>query len=156
MALFNRILFPIDLSETSKKIVPFVREAIDSFGAELHIVYSLNLVPHYFSTNMSASCIDEIEDGVRKEAVKKTRRFIESQFDDLSVQSKLLIGSPGQEIIKCAEEKGIDLIVLGHNSTGIAESVLGSVADYVASHSRIPVLIINPGIHVDKASTFWG
>jgi nucleotide-binding universal stress UspA family protein len=97
MALFNKILFPIDLSETSRKIVPFVKEAIDGFGAELHIVYSLNLVPHYFNTDMS--CIDEIEDGVRKEAEKKTRRFIESQFDDLSVQSKVLIGSPGQEII---------------------------------------------------------
>jgi nucleotide-binding universal stress UspA family protein len=156
MALFKKILFPTDLSEASKKIVPFVKEAIDSFGAELHIVYSVNFTPYYVSPGMSALSIDDIMPEVIEEAEKKTRGFIESQFSNLSVEPTILAGHPGNEIIRCAEEEGIDLIILGHSSTGIAEAALGSVAGYVSNHSHIPVLIVNPGIHAGTPSTFWG
>ena len=156
MALFNKILFPIDLSESSKKMVPFVKEVINRFGAELHIVYSINIAPYYANSSMSTLNIDESEHDIRTEAEKKIRGFIESQFNGCSVQSKILAGPPGQEILKCVEEEKMDLIILGRSSKGLAEAAFGSVAGYVTKHSHIPVLIINSGIQVGMASHFWG
>jgi nucleotide-binding universal stress UspA family protein len=38
-AMFNRILFPVDLSEASNRMVPCVKEVVEKFRAELHIIH---------------------------------------------------------------------------------------------------------------------
>ena len=45
-------------------------------------------------------------------------------------------------ILKVAEEKGCDLIVISsHGNMGIREALLGSVTTRVLGHSKIPVLV---------------
>jgi len=156
MALFTKILFPVDMSEVSKKLVPFVKEFIESFGAELHVVYSMNIRPYHVSRSMSVSYISRHESKTRKEAEKRLSDFVGSQFHDSSVQSGILAGFPGTEILRYAEKKGVDLIIMGHSSIKISEDSFGSVAGYVTNRSHIPVLIINPDMQVSMASSFFG
>jgi len=55
-------------------------------------------------------------------------------------------GNPGSEIIRFAEEKGMDIIIMGMvGRTGIEKFLLGSVAEKVVRSSRIPVMIIPRG-----------
>jgi len=50
--------------------------------------------------------------------------------------------NPYEAIIKTAERKGCDLIVIAsHGRSGIAAVVLGSVTNKVLTHSKIPVLV---------------
>ena len=52
------------------------------------------------------------------------------------------VGDPASELVAIAEETGADMIVIGRRGAGLAERVvLGSVADRLAHHSPIPVLI---------------
>jgi nucleotide-binding universal stress UspA family protein len=46
-------------------------------------------------------------------------------------------------IVEVAEETGADVILMSsHGRTGIARAALGSVADQVVRHSRIPVTVV--------------
>src|SRR6476469_2333028 len=49
---------------------------------------------------------------------------------------------PYQAIIKTAEDKGCDLIVMAsHGRSGISAVLLGSVTNKVLTHTKIPVLV---------------
>lgn len=145
MRYFKRILFPLDLSEASEKIVPYVKEVKDKFEAELHIVHATNTSQFFVAAYASAAM-----SMIMEEEGKSTGDFIESHFKNIPVHSKILAGAPGPEIVEYAKENKIDLIIMGHNSTGIERAVFGSVAGYVVKHSPVPVLIISPSILENK------
>ena len=53
------------------------------------------------------------------------------------------VGSPGEEIVSVADEKGADLVVVGSNRHSSLHNVLlGSTAAYLATHSKAPVLVM--------------
>ncbi|MBK9981075.1 MAG: universal stress protein [Saprospiraceae bacterium] len=52
-------------------------------------------------------------------------------------------GFPREEIIHTAEQWEADLIVMGtHGRTGLRHLLMGSVAEYVLHHSKVPLLIV--------------
>jgi nucleotide-binding universal stress UspA family protein len=58
------------------------------------------------------------------------------------------VGHPAAEIVRCADEHDVDLIVVGgHGRTGITQALLGSVAERVARTSARPVLVVPQDRH---------
>jgi len=52
-------------------------------------------------------------------------------------------GTPTEDIIKTADSWDADLIVMGtHGRTGLLHLLLGSIAEHVLRHSKIPVLVV--------------
>lgn len=52
-------------------------------------------------------------------------------------------GRPTKDILKTADIWEANLIVMGtHGRTGLLHLLVGSVAEYVIRHSKIPVMII--------------
>lgn len=51
-------------------------------------------------------------------------------------------GSPGELILKVADEESVQLIVMGSRGLGkLKKVILGSVSDYVLNKGNVPVLI---------------
>jgi nucleotide-binding universal stress UspA family protein len=150
MTLIKKILFPVDLSEAADKIVPYVQEIMDKFGAELHLIHASNLDHYYAAAGMPAAFSESVPQDIQAQSEKRLREFLDLHFKDLPVQMKVLPGIPGTEIIQYTEEQGIDLVVMGHSSTGLARAVFGSVAGHVVKHSPAPVLIVSPSILENK------
>jgi nucleotide-binding universal stress UspA family protein len=64
----------------------------------------------------------------------------------VAVDSDLRLGVPSQVLIQAAEEKGVDLVVIGTRGlTGIRHLLLGSTAERVVQHATCPVLTVHPG-----------
>ena len=146
MALFKKILFPVDLADVSKKIVPYVKEMVEKFDAELHLVYVAHVTQYYSSLDMPAAYLGDVESEIREGAEKKLNGFKQAFFEGISVRSTTLSGRPGPEILRYAKAEGMDMIIMGHSSTGIERAVFGSVAGYAVKYSHVPVLIISPSI----------
>ena len=54
-------------------------------------------------------------------------------------------GNPAEEIVRYADEHGIDLIVIGSRGRGrMAALLLGSVSNKVVQHTSCPVLVDRP------------
>jgi nucleotide-binding universal stress UspA family protein len=144
--MFNKILFPVDLSQASLKICPYVKEVAEKFNSEIHIIYVVHVTPYYSNIDMSAAYLVDFESEVKKGAERKFNEFVSTNFSGLRVQSTILTGRPNDEIISYAKTKGIDLVVMGHSSTGIERAIFGSVAGHVVKYSPVPVLVISPDI----------
>ena len=144
MPSYNKILFPIDFSSGSAKIVPDVKEIADKFESDVHIVFVVHVRHYYEGVGLQFSYVVDFEDEVVKQAKKQLQQFIATHFKDRSVTSKIVSGYPGEEILKYVQTEGIDLIIMGHSKKGIKRMVMGSVAGYVVKKSHVPVLIVNP------------
>ena len=72
-------------------------------------------------------------------------RELAVQLGARDVETVVVEGQPAAEIVRVADERAIDLIVLGsHGRGGISRAILGSVADRVMRTARCPVLIVHP------------
>ena len=61
----------------------------------------------------------------------------------IRVETKLVEGAPGMEIVKAAGRWHADVVVIGtHGRTGVSRFLLGSVAEQVVTRSARPVLTV--------------
>jgi nucleotide-binding universal stress UspA family protein len=59
-------------------------------------------------------------------------------------EAKIIKGNPAEEILKFAEDAKMDIIVIGSiGVTGLKKSMMGSVAEKVVLHSKVPVMTIH-------------
>ncbi|MEK7821464.1 MAG: universal stress protein, partial [Planctomycetota bacterium] len=62
---------------------------------------------------------------------------------DIQVETVVTMGIPAEEILKAARDEDVDVIVMGtHGRTGIAHTVMGSVAENVVRRASCPVLTV--------------
>jgi nucleotide-binding universal stress UspA family protein len=74
--------------------------------------------------------------------------------DFIRVEHQLAEGDPATEILKVAEEKHCDLIVMGtHGWTGLNRLLMGSVAEKVVRKAPCPVLTIKTPFPIEETVT---
>jgi nucleotide-binding universal stress UspA family protein len=145
MKFGKTILFPVDLSEVSPKIAPYVKEVASKFGAEVHLVFVARILEHFTSIYVPHPSVRSFEAEIVKGAEKKLNEFAKDHFKDFSPKTKVILGDAAEEILKYVRSEGIDLVIMGtHGRKGLEKIVFGSVAERVLQKSPVPVLTINP------------
>jgi nucleotide-binding universal stress UspA family protein len=73
------------------------------------------------------------------------KTILSKHFPDWYVEAEVLRGNPTEQILTLAEERHIDLIVMGsHGRTGIHRLIMGSVSGSVAAQARCSVRVAHP------------
>ena len=144
--MFKKILFPVDLSPDMKKIVPIVNEMADKFDAEIHCIYSLHVTAYYTHIGMVPAYVSDFESGAREKVALTLDQFVQENFLGKNIKTEILTGRPGDQIVEYAASHTIDLIVMGHSSTGLERAIIGSVAGHVVKYSPVPVLVVSPEV----------
>lgn len=146
MLSIKNILFPIDFSENSSKILPYVLSIASKYDATiylLHVVEDFCEWGGFYVPHLPIARFHE-------EALKGAEKFLETLCDEQlqscpNFQKILICGDPVTEILKAIEEQKIDLVVMGtHGRKGLEHVFFGSVAENVVKKSPAPVLTINP------------
>ena len=91
-------------------------------------------------------CIKELYVEIKSNAIKmldeKTKEY--GNIGNISLQSKVKIGNPADEIIKFVDDEKVDLIIMG--TTGLAGiskiKAIGSVARSVSEKAKCPVMLV--------------
>jgi nucleotide-binding universal stress UspA family protein len=142
MPKIQSILCPTDFSENAEKAIDFAVDLASKLGATLHLVHVYQL-PVYpipdgsfgVSQDFIAQTMDELNKGLAQLAARKKGAQIETH---LVVQ-----GIPHREIVRMADELGVDLIVMGtHGRSGLPRLLLGSVAERVVRTATAPVITV--------------
>ena len=145
MQHFKKILFPVDLSEVSPKLVPYVKEMAVTFGAEVHLLFVARILQHFTSIYVPHPSVNKFEAEMVKGAEKRLQEFVDEHFRDDSFKAQVVLGDPAAEILNYAQAEGIDLIIIGtHGRKGLEHIIFGSVAERVVKKSLVPVLTVNP------------
>ncbi|MGQ9669757.1 MAG: universal stress protein [Desulfosoma sp.] len=143
--MFEKILFPVDFSPVSEKIVPVVREVAARFQAKVQVLFVARVFEHLGSIYVPHPSITTIQAELAKGARKKLDEFLREHFQDLPVEGQVVSGDPAEEILKFAATHGMNLIVMGtHGRKGLERIMFGSVAERVVKGARVPVLTVNP------------
>ena len=143
MMAIERILVPIDFSESSLRALdeavefsrPYEAELILLFVVERGFYESPLLVPDSgalleHQAGATEEKLGEMCRSLRKQGVK-CRTFLES-------------GVAYQAIVEVARKVRANLIFIStHGRTGLAHSLIGSVAERVVQHAACPVLVIH-------------
>ena len=146
METIKKILFPVDLSDVSDNIAPWVIMMAKSFGARINIVFVLRSFDYLHSFQLGQPQIDNFVLSFLKGAEEKIKQFVDINFKDYTnFKTEIVQGDPADEIIQYITSRSIDLVIMGtHGRKGLNRILFGSVADRVVKMSPVPVLTVNP------------
>ncbi|HWL09340.1 MAG TPA: universal stress protein [Planctomicrobium sp.] len=150
MIRLSKILVPTDFSEFSKHALQYGCELARRFGAELTLLHVVeDIYPLVADPGvMVGSTMDFVGD-LQQSAEKGLAGFVPDDWcDGLIVHRQVVVGVPFMEIVRCANEQQMDLIIVTtHGRTGLAHVLLGSVAEKIVRRSPCPVLTVRPEGH---------
>jgi nucleotide-binding universal stress UspA family protein len=138
----KKILFPVDLTENTRRIFPFVLGMVHQCQAELHLLHVTMDMEQFgglydltaLQTDFLGAATTKLEDLCRCELTELP-----------GVVIKVECGDPAEKIVDYARQEGVDLVVMGtHGRKGLEHVICGSVAENVVRHSEVPVLTVNP------------
>ena len=146
MIEFKRILFPVDLSESSDKMIPYVQAVAKKFDSKIHILFAARVFEYYSSMYVPYPSISSFENEVIAGAEKRLYEFVDEHFSEFAnTKSVVTAGDASEEIINYIEDQRIDLVIMGtHGRKGMDKIIFGSVAERVLKTSPVPVMVVNP------------
>lgn len=138
-ARIRRILVATDFSPGAKGALNWAKGLAAAFQAEVVLL-------HVFDLTRFPPHLSRVPDGER--LVQQFRLEVKKEMEAFGKQHPgmrplLREGAPRAIILEVADELKADLIVMGtHGHTGLTHVLVGSVAEHVVRHSRIPVLTV--------------
>jgi nucleotide-binding universal stress UspA family protein len=137
---FKKILIAVDNSEHSKKAVRAGIQLAKKLDAQIALVCG---VEYIVTTADNMVMPVEILNIQKTEAQKALEEMTKLYDGTHRVEQFVPEGSAKDEILSVADKWNADIIVIGtHGRTGLSHLLLGSVAEYVVRHAKVPVLVI--------------
>jgi nucleotide-binding universal stress UspA family protein len=143
MISLSHILVPHDFSETSAAAAKYATALARTTRARVTFLHVGNSAQAAFDAEFPIGLEDAREDAIRERLLK----IVTPQEQiELAPQFAVRPGAPASEIVRYAEEHGVDLIVMGTHGRGLlGHVVMGSVAEKVVRTASCPVLTVrNP------------
>jgi nucleotide-binding universal stress UspA family protein len=139
----KKILFATDFSESSLPAADYAITLAKLTGAHLHILHVINELEEHQRVMIPIEAFQVLEKKVELHAVAELESFCTNQALGLPTTTHAVVGVPFAKILEIAEAVAADLVVMGtHGRAGIEHILVGSTAERVVRHSRIPVLTV--------------
>jgi nucleotide-binding universal stress UspA family protein len=125
---FTNILFPVDFSERSRAIVPYVKATAVRFKASLTLLHLVEVPAMAYGTPEAPVVFEFPLEEMKESAAKRLSDFADEAFRGIPVRSVVDEGDPGSCIAELARIWQIDLIMLPTRGQGrFRAALLGSV-----------------------------
>ena len=138
---FKKILIAVDGSPGGLSAVRLGGEMAEGREAEVMLVHAVPLPPMVPGVDQAISeeSLDYLE-----ETADTALSAAEGILADMNVKGERIVraGSPAEVILGVAEDRDVDVIVVGHRGFGAMKRfILGSVSSKLAHHARCALLL---------------
>ncbi len=141
----ERILVPLDGSPLSEAVLPVAEALARAHDAEVVLLQVLPTAPPVGLPEEAARA-RELEEGVRQAEAYLTELADKARARGAARvrwTARSTERSPAAAIVEAATESGADVIAMAtHGRGGLGRLLLGSVAESVVRHARVPVLLV--------------
>ncbi len=141
----DKILSPIDFSDSSTMGVETAKEFANLLGASLQLLHVIDVqaVPSFYGP----AAVVDFGERLRKEALAQMAElYARAGGPDVPFESFVISGTPSVRIAGLAEEQDSGLIVIpSHGLGGLERWLLGSTAERVGRIADCPVLTLKSG-----------
>jgi universal stress protein A len=137
--MYKRILVAVEHSAADRTILTHVTALARLTGAELLLVH---VADGWVARNYNQLKLRESEE------MKEDREYLDSLKTELAtlgltVQTHLALGDPSSELVRVAEEQGVDLVAMStHGHRFLSDVIHGTTADRVRHLLKVPVLLL--------------
>lgn len=152
------VLVPLDQSEQSERALPLAAEMAQLYQRPIILVSVVP--PSSLITQHPVAATTMLK--VQEEEKIEARHYLSLQAERLReqisvpVETRLLMGDPGAEILRVATVDHAGLIVMTtHGRTGISRAVAGSVANHVIRHAEVPLLVLPSHVPLEAENALW-
>ena len=141
MVSMERILFPVDLSEQSRKAAPFVKAMAKRFHSEVALLHVLEVPAAWYGPPEGVAWATLSEnDRYRQERQAEFESFLVDEFTGIPVVRQSADGDPATQIDCYARTKNAGLIMMPTHGYGtFRRLLLGSVTAKVLHDAKCPV-----------------
>jgi nucleotide-binding universal stress UspA family protein len=144
--LFRSIVCPVDFSDASLAALRHALKLAEESGAEITLLHVLEwLVEDEPGARIAGFDVPEFRRYLEKDARERLRGVVPEEARDwCRPREEVVGGRPWREILRVAEERQADLVVMGvrgRNPVDIA--LFGSTTQHVVRGARCPVLVVH-------------
>jgi nucleotide-binding universal stress UspA family protein len=150
----ERILCPIDFSETSRTALGYAVALAKWHDAEIRAIHVVDVPPIAGPEAPTMNDIRAMSDEARAEAKHRLRGFLEpAESAGVRTMLEIRAGDTVEQIVDLAAASDTDVIVIGTRGIGgVKRFVLGSTADKLVRVAPCPILTVPP--HADPVPTW--
>lgn len=124
--MINRIVIPLDRSTLSESAIPFGLLLARTLGSTVDYVH----------------IIDKDSGSKMADAEAYLSRITERFPPPAEHRSLIRSGDPAEAILDVGGEPGTMVVMATHGRTGLRRMILGSVADAIVRHARVPIALV--------------
>jgi len=147
----RRVAIAIDGSDNAKFAFQFYAKNVRKPGDKVYLIHSVEInsvlhstqwysSPYSFDKDVLMKLLEDEKEKIRHK-LENYAQLLKDAGVDGTVKS-IHAESPGEGIVKAAQEVDAALIVVGTRGLGkIRRTFMGSVSDYVLHHAHVPVLV---------------
>ena len=148
MYMFQKILVPVDGSDTAWKALKTAAALASRFQGEIRV---FTVMEPYNSLSLFQITLDQnLMDRSNREMKKASLAVLDTAKEKLTeygfhgkVSYEDGEGNPAELILEKSREDGCDSVVIGSRGlSGIAEFFLGSVSSKVSQYAEVPVFVV--------------
>lgn len=142
--MFNKLLVPIDGSESSDRALDKAIKLGKEFGSE---IYVLSVTPEVNMMRFTAST-SQYDATVNQESINITMNILDEAKERFAGYPfpnhfNYVVGDAAREILNYVKDQDINLIVMGNRGMGaFSRTILGSVSNKVVNSSPVSVLVV--------------
>ena len=141
----KKILCAVDLEDTIAPSVEYAKMMASMTGASILVAYVIPAHTPYEDVYLSVNNQPNEVNNPNETIQKSMNALLAEQFAGMDATGVILVGRPSEELVKLAEEKGANLIVMGtHGRAGFDRLLFGSVAHEVVRAAPCPVMTVRP------------
>ena len=138
---FQRILIAVDSSEYSMQAAKRGLELAQELGATAALLFVVDTSKAMGS--IDGGILPEQALIILKKEAEQTMDELAAMYNGKGLMKFMPEGHPADEIHVTAHTWDADLIVMGtHGRTGLRHLLMGSVAEHVVRHSKVPVMVV--------------
>ena len=146
--MFERILVPLDGSPRAEQALPVAARIARASGGSVILLQVVSPPIDYggglTQTPLMTEEVIETELALSSSYLDRVAKARE--LAEIETTTEVMFGLPAQNILAIAEPRSVDLIVMcSHGRTGFTRWVLGSVAQKIAHHCPVPLLVLREG-----------
>jgi nucleotide-binding universal stress UspA family protein len=148
MISVKRILFPVDMSEQSRRAAPFVKAMAKRFQAEVALLYVIDLPVSMYGPPEAAWGLLMSGEQFREDREAEFEAFLEDELAGIPLVRDIAEGDAATQIDCYARTKKVDLIMMPTHGYGTFRRLLiGSVTAKILHDAKCPVWT---GVHISE------
>jgi nucleotide-binding universal stress UspA family protein len=137
-----KVLSPIDFSDGSSHSLTFAANFCIQTKSQLIVLHAFDMYLDY-SDNVDPMVMYQVHLEASQNKFQSKLSQTREQYPDLDIQGHFLIKDAFRAIEEISESENIDLCFVGRTgATGIESIIIGSTANKLINHSKIPIMVV--------------